>query len=95
MRPCPRCGNSKSYALRKRAVFRCAGCAHDFTETSGTELHSRKMPVEKYRLAFAEFRKGTRTAVVARMIGCNYKTAWRLRQIAIGMIRNGNAPLEA
>jgi hypothetical protein len=53
------------------------------------------MPLEKYQTAFAEFSKGTRTAVVARMIGCNYRTAWRLRQTAIQAMRHGHSPLEA
>lgn len=79
---CPRCGCTEFYRLRTRAVRRCKQCAHDFTETSGTLLHSRKMPLEKYERAFEAFRRGATTAFVARLIDCNYRTAWRLRSIA-------------
>lgn len=83
MRACPNCGSEKSYKLKKRIVARCANCGKDFSLTSGTPLHSRKMPLEKYGIAFNAFREGKTAIQVARLIGCNYRTAWRLRRVFI------------
>lgn len=41
------------------------------------------MPLRKYWQAFTAFHQGARTIEVARLIGCNYKTAWRLRQVVM------------
>lgn len=81
-RNCPKCGGTETYQL-SRPRLRCKACKHDFSATSRTALHGRKMPLEKYTLAFEAFRKGKTAIAVAALIGCDYKTAWRLRRVAI------------
>src|ERR1700728_3240225 len=45
---CPRCGCLDSYTYKTRKVFRCQGCSHQFTVTSGTIFASRKMPIRAW-----------------------------------------------
>jgi transposase-like protein len=94
---CPRCESDRRYFLRSRNKFRCIECKREYSATSGTIIHSRKMPLEKYDIAFEAFRTGASTTDVARLIGCNYKAAWRLRHVAIRAItnRNGNQTVKA
>jgi transposase-like protein len=41
---CPRCGCLAVYEYRARAVFKCKACLRQFSVTSGTIFHSRKLP---------------------------------------------------
>jgi transposase-like protein len=78
---CPRCGCLDSYTYRTRKVFRCRGCAHQFTVTSGTIFASRKMPVRDYLLAIAIFvngAKGHSALQLSRDLDCQYKSAYVL-----------------
>jgi transposase-like protein len=93
-RPCPKCGGADSYKHKRRAKYTCKACTHQFSETSKTPLHSRKMPLEKYTIAFDAFRNGSTAVAVSKLIDCNYRTAWRLRRVAIQTFeeaRRGNA----
>ena len=40
---CPRCGCCEAYAITTRRKFKCKGCHHQFSVTSGTIFASRKM----------------------------------------------------
>jgi transposase-like protein len=98
VKSCPKCGSSDNYRLTRGARFRCKQCKCDFTATSKTALRYHKMPLEKYELAFEAFRKGSTAMAVAALIHCDYKTAWRLRRIAIQQFeesRRGNASVSA
>jgi transposase-like protein len=78
---CPRCGCLDSYAYKTRQVFRCKGCTHQFTVTSGTIFASRKMPIRDYLLAIAIFvngAKGHSALQLSRDLSCNYKSAYVL-----------------
>jgi transposase-like protein len=57
---CGRCGCLDSYTYRTRKVFRCKGCSHQFTVTSGSIFASRKMPMRDYLLAIAIFVNGAK-----------------------------------
>ena len=78
---CPRCGCLDSYRYKTRNVFRCKGCSHQFTVTSGTIFASRKMPVRDYLLAIAIFvngAKGHSALQLSRDLNCQYKSAYVL-----------------
>lgn len=83
IKPCPFCGCGGSYRLKKPRVRRCKACHKDFSDTSRTEMHNAKVSTAVYTEACSMFKLGTRTTTVARVLGINYRTAWRLRQIAI------------
>ena len=75
---CPRCGCLDSYALTKFRRFKCAACAHQFSPTSGTILHSRKLSYVDLLAAIclvANAAKGLSALQLARDIGCNPKSA--------------------
>jgi transposase-like protein len=78
---CPRCGCLDSYAYRTRKLFRCKGCSHQFTVTSGSIFASRKMPIRDYLFAIAVFvngAKGHSALQLSRDLSRNYKTAYVL-----------------
>lgn len=78
---CPRCGCLDSYTYQTRKVYRCKGCSHQFTVTSGTIFASRKLAIRDYLLAIAIFvngAKGHSALQLSRDLNCNYKTAYVL-----------------
>src|SRR5208282_359158 len=78
---CPRCGCLDHYSYKTRKVFRCKGCSHQFTVTSGTIFGSRKLAIRDYLLAIAIFvngAKGHSALQLSRDLSCNYKTAYVL-----------------
>jgi len=78
---CPRCGCLDSYTYKTRKVFRCRGCAHQFTVTSGTIFASRKLAIRDHLLAIAIFvngAKGHSALQLSRDLNCQYKTAYVL-----------------
>lgn len=87
-RLCPHCGSAKFYEMRARRRFRCAApsCRRDFSLTSNTALHARKMPIEKYETAMEAFKQGRSALEVSALIGCAYKTAWRLRHVFVQVV---------
>src|SRR6185437_2516698 len=78
---CPRCGCVKVYTLSYRPGWRCSGCKHQFSVTSGTIFADRKMPVRDYLLAIAIFSnsaKGHPALQLSRDLDCSYKAAYVL-----------------
>jgi transposase-like protein len=78
---CPRCGCLDSYTYKTRKVFRCRGCSHQYTVTSGTIFASRKMPIRDYLLAIAIFvngAKGHSALQLSRDLDCQWKSAYVL-----------------
>src|SRR5712675_768268 len=57
---CPRCGCPDVYGFRCRPIWRCKECGKQFSVTSGTIFHSRKLPVRSYLLAVAIFCNGAK-----------------------------------
>jgi transposase-like protein len=75
---CPDCGEiNKHYFKRQRMQFTCRGCYRQFSPTSGTILHKRKL---KYHLildlilTFVTAQKGIAALHVANNLGVNPKT---------------------
>jgi transposase-like protein len=50
---CPRCGCVACYEDASRPIFKCKGCGHQFSVTSGTIFSSRKLPMRDYLMAIA------------------------------------------
>ena len=78
---CPRCGGLKHYDVKGRRKFKCAGCAHQFSVTSGTIFASRKMSFVDLCAAICTFVnavKGLSALQMSRDIDCQYKTSFVL-----------------
>jgi transposase-like protein len=76
---CPSCGCVAVYSYASRPIFKCKGCNHQFSVTSGTIFASRKLPVRDYLLAIAIFvngAKGHSTLQLSGDLDCQYKTAF-------------------
>jgi transposase-like protein len=76
---CPRCGCLTIYALSDNRRFKCAGCYHKFSVTSGTIFASRKLPIRDYLAAIAIFvngAKGHSALQLSRDLDCQYKSAY-------------------
>jgi transposase-like protein len=78
---CPACGCLAVYEYRARPLFKCKACGKQFSVTSGTIFHSRKLPVRDYLLAIAIFvngAKGMAALQLGRDMDVSYKTAFVL-----------------
>ncbi|NDW03078.1 IS1595 family transposase [Jiella pacifica] len=78
---CPRCGCVDTYEITTRRRFKCAACHHQFSVTSGTIFHSRKMGFVDLLAAIALFVnavKGVSALQMSRDLDCQYKTAFVL-----------------
>src|ERR1700710_1246155 len=76
---CPRCGCVSVYTYATRKLFKCQGCNHQFSVTSGTIFASRKLSIRDYLLAIAIFvngAKGHSALQLSRDLDCQYKTAF-------------------
>ncbi len=76
---CPKCGDLEPYAVRRRR-FRCsdAACMREFSVTSGTVFHSRKLSFKKLIMALWEevkAVKGMSALHLTRSLQIEYKTA--------------------
>lgn len=78
---CPRCGSVESYEITTRRKFKCAGCGHQFSVTSGTIFASRKMAFVDLLAAiciFVNAVKGLSALQLSRDLDVQYKTAFVL-----------------
>lgn len=78
---CPQCGCVACYEYASRPIFKCKGCDHQFSLTSGTIFASRKLPIRDYLLAIAIFvngAKGISALQLSRDLDVQYKTAFVL-----------------
>jgi transposase-like protein len=78
---CPRCGCLDARKLATRPVWKCKGCAHQFSVTAGTIFADRKRPIRDYLLAIAIFANGAKghsALQLSRDLSCQYKTAFVL-----------------
>jgi transposase-like protein len=76
---CPRCGCVESYEIATRRKFKCKGCHHQFSVTSGTIFASRKMSFTDLLAAICLFvngAKGMSAVQMSRDLDCQYKTAF-------------------
>ena len=78
---CPRCGCVEHYNIVTRRKFKCVGCSHQFSVTSGTIFASRKLSFTDLLAAIAIFvngAKGVSALQVSRDLDVQYKTAFVL-----------------
>src|SRR5688572_2673588 len=102
---CPKCGCVACYEYASRPIFKCKGCLHQFSVTSGTIFASRKLPVRDYLLAIAIFvngAKGYSALQLSRDLSVTYKTAFvlahKLREAMAaehkGAVLNGHVEID-
>lgn len=94
---CPSCGGVEHYDLKSRPVWKCKACAKQFSITSGTIFHSRKLALRDILGAIAIFTNGAKgysALQLSRDLGCDYKSAFvllhKMRE-AIGAARAAGA----
>ena len=78
---CPRCGCCETYTIATRRKFKCKGCHHQFSVTSGTIFASRKMAFVDLLAAICitvNASKGLSMLQLSRDLDCQYKTAFVL-----------------
>ena len=78
---CPRCGCLAVYAYTARRIWKCKGCGHQFSVTSGTIFASRKLPIRDYLAAivlFVNAVKGISALQLGRDLDVQHKTAFVL-----------------
>ena len=78
---CPRCGCLDSYKITTRRKFKCKACHHQYSVTSGTILHARKLDFVDLLAAVCLFvtgSKGMSAVQFSRTMDVQYKTAWVL-----------------
>ena len=76
---CPRCGCCDAYTIATRRKFKCKGCGHQFSVTSGTIFASRKLSFVDLLAAICIFvtnAKGMSAVQFSRTMDVQYKTAW-------------------
>jgi transposase-like protein len=76
---CPECGCCESYDLKSRQVYKCKACYKQFSITSGTIFHSRKLAVRDILAAIAVFingAKGYSALQLSRDLSIDYKSAF-------------------
>jgi transposase-like protein len=96
---CPHCGCADVYGFRCRPIWRCKGCNKQFSVTSSTIFHSRKLPHRDYLAAIAIFvngAKGHSALQLSRDLDCQYKTAFvlahKLREAMGSEVHNPDEP---
>jgi transposase-like protein len=78
---CPECGGLDHYDLKTRPVWKCKGCSKQFSMTSGTVFHSRKLKLRDILGAIAIFTNGAKgysALQLSRDLSCDYKSAFVL-----------------
>src|SRR6202023_4136292 len=83
----------------RRPWGRCKGCRREFSLTSGTLFHSRKLPVRSYLMAIAVFvngAKGHAALHLSRDLNVQYKTPFvlshKLREAMGSQVHNPDQP---
>ena len=79
---CPKCGCVEKHAyLTTQRRWKCRGCSHQFSLTSGTVFHSRKMEIRNILAAIAIFTNGVKGHAALQLshdLGHDYKTCFVL-----------------
>ena len=96
---CHHCGGTEVYAFACRPIWRCKACHRQFSVTSGTLFHSRKLAIRDYLLAIAIFvngAKGHSALQLSRDLNVQYKTAFvmahKLREAMASEVHSPDQP---
>lgn len=94
---CPECAGTEHYNLKSRPVWKCKACSKQFSLTSGTIFHSRKLTLRDILGAIAIFTNGAKgysALQLSRDLGCDYKSCFvllhKIRE-SIALARNEGA----
>lgn len=94
---CPKCGGTKAWALRARALDECAACGHQVSLTAGTMFEGTRKPLVFWFRVIAQFvvsKSGCSAMDLHRQHGLAYRTAWTwLHKIRATMDRVGTSRL--
>ena len=87
---CPHCGgmNIAVIANRKPQPFRCRSCRKHFSVKTGTLLHSSKLPLSQWAIAFYLYNtnlKGVSSMKLHRDLGIAQSSAWYMAHRIRGM----------
>jgi len=92
---CPHCGGLDAYEIKSRRRFECRECGKQFSVTSGTIFHSRKMSFTDLLAAICivcNAAKGLSALQLARDLDCQHKTAFvlnhKVREALASELRN-------
>ena len=92
-RVCPHCGCLQSWLIKGQSsrpgLYECSGCTGQFTVTTKTPMHSTKLPLQTWLMAMyliISSSKGVSSVVLARWLGVNQKTAWKIGHAIRGMM---------
>lgn len=84
-RQCPHCQSKNSGALRGKScrpgLYQCRDCRLQFTVTTHTPMHGTKLDLRLWICAMflvLTSSKGISSVVMARFLGVNQKTAWKM-----------------
>jgi transposase-like protein len=82
---CVKCGSDNvlrgRQKKRKRQLWYCHACHHQFSVTSGTIMNSTKLPLRKWLFAYhlmGASKKGISALQLSRMLRISYKATWHL-----------------
>lgn len=76
---CPHCGYVRVYEFKCRAKFKCASCGKQFSVTSRTIFHARKLPYQTILRAIAlRLHEPANPLRTAAALGVQYKTSCSL-----------------
>lgn len=87
---CPHCGdtNIATVKSRKPQPFRCRGCRKHFSVKTGTLLHSSKLPLSQWAIAFYLYNtnlKGVSSMKLHRDLGISQSASWYMAYRIRGM----------
>lgn len=77
---CPRCGCDRYRKIRTRSCFRCKACNKQYTATSGTIFHCRKLSYATLLEVIRHVGAGTNTNAMAKTMGLQQRSTWYLSQ---------------
>lgn len=75
--------NRKTGEVRTRRLFKCKKCLKQFSVTSGTGFHGRKLSFKKILLGallWVDTESGLAGLEMKRQLKCNHKSGWHLGQ---------------
>ena len=79
---CPNCGEPASFRrVPTRKCYQCTHCYAQFYPTAGTPMEKTHIPLHLWLDIIHRFvttRNGIAAKEIERIVGCNYKTAWRM-----------------
>ena len=103
---CPRCGDTDVYKMTDRKtgernarfLWRCRGCARQYTVRIGTVMEESRVPLRHWCYAYwaaCASKKGVSALQIKRQTGLSYKSAlFLMHRIRLAMAGNSEGPLE-